>query len=192
MLNKDEIINILKDTNVLQEGHFILTSGRHSNQYMQMANVLQYAHLTERLIQNLAEQFKDEKIDVVVSPAIGGIIVGYELSRALGVRNIFCERENGEMKLRRGFTIKPNERVVVIEDVITTGGSVKEVIKVIEENGGNIRGIATLIDRSNGQVSFNYPYKSLLSLEIISNASSECPLCKEGTLPAIKPGSRKL
>lgn len=192
MLSKDEILNIFKETGVLKEGHFILTSGRHSSQYMQMAQVLQYPDLTEKLCKDLAESFKDEKIDVVVSPAVGGILVGYEMSRALGVKNIFCERENGEMTLRRGFEIEPGQRILVVEDVVTTGGSVKEVISVIEKAGGQVAGVGVLVDRSNGKIDFGYPLRSLLSLEIQSYEKDDCPLCKEGKIPALKPGSRGL
>lgn len=192
MLSKDEILNIFKETGVLKEGHFILTSGRHSSQYMQMAQVLQYPDLTEKLCKDLAESFKDEAIDVIVSPAVGGILVGYEISRALGVKNIFCERENGEMTLRRGFEIKPGERILVVEDVVTTGGSVKEVISVVKKAGGQVAGVGVLVDRSNGKIDFGYPFRSLLSLEIQSYEKDDCPLCKEGKIPAIKPGSRGL
>lgn len=191
MLNKEEIISILKETGVLQEGHFILTSGRHSNQYMQMAQVLQHANYTEKLCQSLAENFSDHKIDVVVSPAVGGILVGYEVSRALGVKNIFCERQDGKMTLRRGFQIEKGQKVLVVEDVVTTGGSVKEVIKVVEEAGGEVVGVGVLVDRSNGKAEFGYPFKSLLSIDITSYEKEECPLCKDG-LEAVKPGSRSL
>ncbi len=191
MLTNDEVIKILKESNVLKEGHFILTSGRHSEQYMQMANVLQYPDKTEILCRGLAEQFNDEKIDIVVSPAIGGILVGYELSRVLGVKNIFCERENGMMTLRRGFQIEPGQRVLVVEDVVTTGGSVKEVIQVVEEAGGQIVGVGVLVDRSKGKAAFGYPFKSLLSIDIKSYDENECPMCMKG-IRAVKPGSRSL
>lgn len=192
MLNNDEILQIFEDTGVLKEGHFILTSGRHSKRYMQMAQVLQHANFTEKLCQSLAEHFRNDRIDVVISPAVGGILVGYEMSRTLGVKNIFCERENGEMKLRRGFKIEPGERVLVVEDVITTGGSVKEVIDVVEQAKGTIVGVGVLVDRSNGAADFGYPFRSLLSITIKSYAANECPLCENGEIPAIKPGSRSI
>lgn len=192
MLNREEILSIFEQTGVLQEGHFILTSGRHSSQYMQMAQVLQHADMTEKLCKSLAEPFKDEKIDLVVSPAVGGILVGYEMSRILGVKNIFCERENGKMTLRRGFQIEPGQRVLVVEDVVTTGGSVKEVIAVVEEAGGHVVGVGVFVDRSNGKTDFGYPFHALLPIEIKSYEPEECPLCKEGKIPAIKPGSRSL
>lgn len=192
MLSREEVIKIFEEVGVLQKGHFILTSGRHSGQYMQMAQALQYADITEKLCKSLAEAFADKKIDIVVSPAVGGLLVGYELSRVLGTKNIFCERENGVMTLRRGFKIEQGQKVLVAEDVVTTGGSVKEVISVVEEAGGEIVGVGVLVDRSNGKVDFGYPLKSLLSIEIASYEKEECPLCKEGMIPAIKPGSRKI
>lgn len=192
MLAKEEVLQIFEETGVLQEGHFILTSGRHSKRFMQTAQVLQYANITEKLCSSLAEGFQNEKIDIVISPAVGGILVGYEISKILGVRNIFCERENGEMKLRRGFKIDQGARALVVEDVVTTGGSVKEVISVIEEAGGTIVGIGVLVDRSNGTVDFGYPLRSLLSIAIESYQADECPLCKRGEIPAIKPGSRSI
>lgn len=192
MLTKEEVLQIFEETGVLQEGHFILTSGRHSKRFMQTAQVLQYANITEKLCSSLAEGFQNEKIDIVISPAVGGILVGYEISRILGVRNIFCERENGEMKLRRGFKIEQGARVLVVEDVVTTGGSVKEVISVIEEAGGTIVGVGVLVDRSNGTVDFGYPLRSLLPIAIDSYPADECPLCAQGEIPAIKPGSRSI
>ncbi len=192
MLSKEEVLAIFKDVGVLQNGHFILTSGRHSDQYMQMAQALQHANVTEYLCRNLAEAIENKKIDIVISPAVGGLLVGYEISKILGVKNIFCERENGIMTLRRGFQIEPGQKVLVVEDVVTTGGSVKEVISVVEQAGGEIIGVGVLVDRSNGKVDFGYPFKSLLSIEIASYEKEECPLCKEGKIPAIKPGSRKM
>ena len=191
-MEKELVLNILKETGVLKEGHFILTSGKHSNRYMQMAQVLQYPQHTETLCQHLVNPFKDQEIDVVISPAVGGILVGYETARALGVKNIFCEREQGKMTLRRGFELHQGQKVLVVEDVVTTGGSVKEVIKVVEEAGADIVGVGVLVDRSNGKVDFGYPFSSLLSLEIEAYEVEACPLCKEGSLPAIKPGSRGL
>lgn len=192
MLSREEVIEIFEDVGVLQNGHFILTSGRHSAQYMQMARALQYADVTEKLCKSLAEPFLDKEIDVVVSPAVGGLLVGYETSRQLGVKNKFCERENGQMTLRRGFNIEPGQKVLVVEDVVTTGGSVKEVISVVEEAGGVIVGVGVLVDRSNGKTDFGYPLNALLPIEVVSYEKDECPLCKEGSMPAIKPGSRSI
>ena len=191
MLSRGEVLTIFKDVGVLKNGHFILTSGRHSGQYMQMAQASKHADVNENLCKNLAEKFKDYEIDVVISPAVGGLLVGYEMSKILGVPNIFCERENGIMSLRRGFQIEPGQKVLVVEDVITTGGSVKEVISVVEEAGGDIVGVGVLVDRSNGKIAFDYPFNSLLGIEIESYDKDDCPICKEGKIPAVKPGSRK-
>ncbi|WP_201024156.1 orotate phosphoribosyltransferase [Tepidibacillus decaturensis] len=192
MMTKEEILTIFQETGVIKEGHFLLTSGRHSKHYMQMAQVLQYPQITAKLCSSLADPFQDKQIDVVVSPAVGGILVGYEVSRALGVKNIFCERENGKMTLRRGFQIEPGQSVLVVEDVVTTGGSVKEVISVVEQSGGEVVGVGVLVDRSNGNVDFGYPFHALLSMEVESFSKESCPLCLEGKHPAIKPGSRGL
>ncbi|WP_339062379.1 orotate phosphoribosyltransferase [Tepidibacillus marianensis] len=189
---QSEIVDLFQELGVLKEGHFLLTSGRHSNRYMQMAQLLQYPDQTEKLCRILAERLATEEIDLVVSPAVGGILVGYEMAKILNTRNIFCERENGKMTLRRGFQIQPGEKVLVAEDVVTTGGSVKEVINVIRENGGNVVEVGVLVDRSNGTVEFGVPFQSILSLEVESYVPDICPLCKEGLSPAIKPGSRGL
>ena len=138
MLSKDRVIEIFKETEVLLEGHFQLTSGRHSNQYMQCAKILQYPNYAEEIAKGLAEEFKDDNIDMVVGPAMGGIIIAYELARQLKCKNLFAEREDGKMTLRRGFTIPKGTRVLVAEDVITTGGSVREVIDIVKEQGGEL------------------------------------------------------
>ena len=138
MLSNQEALAVFLDSGALMEGHFKLTSGRHSNQYMQCAQLLKYPDMTEKVVSNLTEQFKDDHIDIVIGPAMGGIIVAYEAARQLGKPAIFTERENGVMALRRGFQIQPGQRVLVVEDVITTGGSVKEVIDVVEKLGGSL------------------------------------------------------
>lgn len=190
MLTKDQAIKIFTDSGALLNGHFRLTSGRHSNQYMQCAQVLKYPKYTEELSRHLAEKFKDDGIDIVVGPAMGGIIIAYEVARQLGTENIFCERENGAMALRRGFVVKPGQRVLVVEDVVTTGGSVKEVIEVMVSLGGVIAGVGVLVDRSGGKVDFGVKTEAVLTMDIESWEEAGCPLCKEGALPAIKPGSR--
>lgn len=190
MLSRKEAENIFTTTGALLEGHFLLTSGRHSNRYMQCAKVLQYPEYTEILARQLADEFRNDNIDVVVGPAMGGIIVSYEVARQLGVKSIFCEREGGVMALRRGFTISPGQRILVVEDVVTTGGSVKEVIEVVKNLRGEIAGVAVLVDRSGGQVDFGVKTKAVLILDITSYEPEDCPLCREGKLPAIKPGSR--
>ncbi|HOQ15736.1 MAG TPA: orotate phosphoribosyltransferase [Defluviitaleaceae bacterium] len=192
MLNKERVIEIFKETEVLLEGHFLLTSGRHSNQYMQCAKILQYPNYAEEIAKGLAEEFKDDQIDIVVGPAMGGIIIAYELARQLNCKNLFAEREDGKMTLRRGFTIPEGARVLVAEDVITTGGSVKEVIDIVKEQGGELAGVAVLVDRSNGNIDFGTKLRAALTVDVVSYEAEECPLCKEGKLPLVKPGSRKI
>ncbi|HCF71195.1 MAG TPA: orotate phosphoribosyltransferase [Syntrophomonas sp.] len=190
MLEKDKAIEIFTQSGALLEGHFRLTSGRHSNQYMQCAQVLQYPHYTEQLCRHLADKFENEKAEVVIGPAMGGIIVSYEVARQLKVPGIFCERQDGEMMLRRGFEIKPGQKVLVVEDVVTTGGSVDEVIKIVREAGGVVAGVGVLVDRSNGKVDFGVRKEAVLTMDIKSWEAQECPLCAEGKIPVVKPGSR--
>lgn len=191
MLTQERIIEILKEAQVLQEGHFLLTSGRHSGKYMQCAKLFQYTKYSEELCRELAEKFKNDDIDVVIGPAIGAIQMSYEVSRHLGVKNIFAERENGKMTLRRGFTIEPGQRVLVVEDVVTTGGSVREVIDIVQANGGIVAGVGVVVDRTAGKVDFGTRLESVVSMEIESYEPDECPLCKEGK-PIVKPGSRNI
>lgn len=192
MLEKQEALQIFLDSGALMEGHFVLTSGRHSNQYMQCAQVLQYSHYTEQLAAHIAQKFAGEKIDVVVGPAMGGIIVAYEVARQLKVPGIFCERQDGKMTLRRGFEVKEGQKVLVVEDVVTTGGSVKEVMEVVEKAGGEIAGVGLLVDRSGGKVDFGVAKEAVLTMKIESWEADNCPLCKEGKSPAVKPGSRNI
>ncbi|NPV27703.1 MAG: orotate phosphoribosyltransferase [Firmicutes bacterium] len=191
MLTREEALAMFKEDQALLEGHFRLTSGRHSDRYMQCALVLQHPDHTARLGEELARRFRGQRIDLVIGPAMGGIIVAYEVARALGVRALFTERENGVMSLRRGFTIKPGEKVLVVEDVVTTGGSVQEVIEVVKGQGGEVVGVGVLVDRSNGQVKFGVQQEAVLTLDVVSWPAEECPLCKEG-LPVVKPGSRQV
>ena len=172
------------------KGHFKLTSGRHSDTYMQSAKLFIDTKQSEIVCKALAEKLAGDKIDLVVSPAIGGILMGYEVARQLGVPNIFAERENGEMTLRRGFTIEKGTKVVVVEDVVTTGGSVKEVVKLVQGLGAEVVAVASLVDRSNGNVDFGVKYVNLISMEVVSYDADECPLCKEGKIELTKPGSR--
>ncbi|MGI6469486.1 MAG: orotate phosphoribosyltransferase [Syntrophomonadaceae bacterium] len=190
MLAKEQALQIFTQAGALLEGHFRLTSGRHSNQYMQCAQVLKYPAFTEELARHLAEVFKDDGVEVVIGPAMGGIVVAYEVARQLGVTGMFTERENGQMALRRGFSIEPGQRVLVVEDVVTTGGSVKEVMEVVEQLGGQVAGVGVLVDRSNGAVDFGVKQAAVLSLDINSWEAEACPLCREGKLPLVKPGSR--
>lgn len=188
-MNKEEVIKIFKDSKAMLEGHFILTSGQHSDHYLQCALVLQDPAEAEKLVGELAAQIPPDRIDIVIGPALGGVTLAYEMARQLGAIGLFSERENGVMTLRRGFAIPQGARVLVVEDVITTGGSVLEVIKVVEKKGGQVVGVASLVDRSNGKVNLGYPLYTLLPLEVASYPPEECPLCKQG-LALVKPGSR--
>lgn len=189
--SRNEIMEIFLKTEALLNGHFLLTSGRHSNQYFQCAKVLQYPNYTEQVCKKIVDYFNSYDIDTVVSPAMGGIIVGQEVARQLNKRSIFAEREDKNLVLRRGFEIKPGEKVLVCEDVVTTGGSVFEVIEIVKRSGGNLVGVGFLVDRSNGKVNFGVPQISALKLEVVSYLPEECPMCKEG-IPVVKPGSRKI
>ncbi|MGI6192501.1 MAG: orotate phosphoribosyltransferase [Christensenellales bacterium] len=190
-MTREELIAIFKETGVMLEGHFQLTSGRHSDHYMQCAQLFQYPKYSKLLCGELAKAFSDEKIDLVAGPAVGGIIIAYQTAECLGVRNIFAERQEGKMTFRRGFAVKPGENVLVCEDVVTTGGSVREVIDLVREAGGNVVGVGSIVDRSNGKVDFGVPFKAVLSMEVVSWEAQDCPLCKSGSV-AVKPGSRLL
>lgn len=190
MLTHDEAVKIFSDSGALMEGHFLLTSGRHSNQYMQCAQVLQYPGYTEQLARHIADLFQNDGIELVVGPAMGGIIVSYEVARQLGIPGIFAERKDGVMEIRRGFTIKPGQKVLVVEDVVTTGGSVREVMDAVQAAGGEVAGVAVLVDRSSGKVDFGVKQAAVLSMDIQSWEQPDCPLCKEGRTDAYKPGSR--
>ena len=190
-MDKQRVMQIFKESGVLMGGHFLLTSGRHSNKYMQCAKVFQYPEYTQELAEKLALGFKDDDVDMVIGPAIGGIILSYEMSRCLGVKNIFAERENGSMTLRRGFEIPKGSKVLVVEDVITTGGSVKEVIDLVNRVGGEVIGVGVFVDRSNGTVDFGVKLHSILSVDVQSYEAENCPLC-QNDIPIIKPGSRNI
>ena len=192
MLNKEEILQILREKEVLLEGHFRLTSGRHAAYYMQCAKLLQHPDATEILVSQLAGYFVNQGITVVAGPATGAIIIAYEAARALGVKDVFTEREGGIMSLRRGFTVGPKDRVLVVEDVVTTGGSVREVIELMYEKGAEVVGVGVLVDRTNGKIDFGVPLQALVSMEIESFESENCPICAEGKIPVIKPGSRQV
>lgn len=191
-MSDKEVLEIFLKTDALLNGHFLLTSGRHSNQYFQCAKILQYPEYTSQVCSILSEFFKSYEIDTVIAPAMGGIIVGYEVARQLGKKSIFTERENNIMTLRRGFSISEKEKVLVCEDVVTTGVSVFEVIEIVKNSGGEVVGVASIVDRSNGKVEFGYPFKSSLKLEVLSFSPEDCILCKENKLPLVKPGSRGL
>lgn len=191
-MTQNEALEIYKKTGAVLHGHFKLTSGRHSDTYMQSAKIFVDTDSSEKLCKALAEKLSDIEVDLVISPAIGGILMGYEVARQLKKPNIFAERENGVMTLRRGFTIPKGAKVLVVEDVVTTGGSVKEVIELVKSLGGEVVTVASITDRSNGKVDFGVKYVALISMDIISYEPEECPLCKEGKIELVKPGSRQI
>ncbi|MCL5268706.1 MAG: orotate phosphoribosyltransferase [Bacteroidetes bacterium] len=190
-MEKEKILEIFKSTGALQHGHFRLTSGLHSSEYFQCAKVLQYPQYNELLCGEIARHFFDWKVDLVVAPAIGGIMVGQEVARQMRVRGIFAEREDKSMSLRRGFEVKPGERVLVCEDVVTTGGSVQEVVDLVKSAGGVVIGVGSIVDRSRSPVNFGSQLFSLLKMEVPVYEPDSCPLCKDG-VPIVKPGSRKV
>ncbi len=192
-MDKKEAERIFEATGALQKGHFLLTSGLHSSTYFQCALVLQYPEYLEAFCRDIVEFFteEEEEYDVVIAPAVGGIVVAYEVGRQLGVRSIFAERENGKMTLRRGFQIAPGETVLVVEDVITTGESVKEVIQLVEERGGFVAGVGAVVDRSGGKAKLGVPLFATYTTRAVTYKPDKCPLCMEN-IPLVKPGSRGL
>jgi len=184
-----DVLAHFKTTDALLEGHFILSSGLHSPNYLQCALALQFPADATRYGSAIARQFLDAGIDTVASPAIGGLVIGYATAAAMNVRFIWTERQNGEMTLRRGFSLKEGERILVVEDVITTGGSTRECIAALTANGGNVVAAASIIDRSNGTADVGVPRISLVSIDVPSYAPDVCPMCAQG-LKAVKPGSR--
>lgn len=191
MTVSERVLQLLRATGALLEGHFLLTSGLHSGGYVQCAKVLQYPQHAEALGQWIADGFRDLVVDVVMSPAIGGIIIGQEVARALAARALFGEREQGVMTLRRGLELSPDERVLVVEDVTTTGGSVREIIHLVQERQGVVVGVGTILDRSGGRVDFSVPHHALATLTLQTYPPNACPLCQQGS-QAIKPGSRQV
>lgn len=189
-MDKEKIVDIFKATEALLSGHFILTSGKHSRSYFQCAKVLQYPKYLTSFASMIADNFISTKIDAVISPAIGGIVLGTEVGRLLNTKTIFAERKNGAMCIRRGFNIKKNQNILVVEDVITTGGSVKEVMNEVTKLGGLISGVAILVDRSNGTINLHKNQYSIVELEVVSYDADSVPNnLKE--IPVQKPGSRK-
>ena len=185
-----EVIGLFEKNNALLNGHFKLSSGRHSGKYLQCALVLQHPDIAEKLAKELAAKFAGTKIDLVAGPALGGVTFAYEIARALGVRGIFTERCEGKMALRRGFSIASGEKVLVAEDVVTTGLSTKEVMDVVRAHGGSVTAVASIIDRSDVTPDYGVRFESLAKVSIETYEPGECPLCKAGS-PAVKPGSRK-
>lgn len=191
MLDQETIWRIFEDSGALLHGHFRLTSGLHSDRYIQCARVLMWPRHAEALSHELLERLGRPALDVVIGPATGGIILAYELARQAGARALFTEREaDGKMALRRGFAIREGERVLAVEDVVTTGGSVAEVVELAQRAGGRVTAVAALVDRSGGRVELGLPLVSLLQPVVQTYQPEDCPLCRQG-LPAEKPGSRK-
>lgn len=189
-LKTDQVIDEFKKSGALLEGHFKLSSGLHSSVYLQCALVLQFPPKAELFGRAFAEHYKGQQIELVSSPAIGGLIIGHEVARALGARFIWTERQDGEMTLRRGFSVKPGEKTLVVEDVVTTGGSTRETIVALQKAGANVIGAASIIDRSSGKAEVGVARMSLASLDVKSFDPVECELCKRG-VEVVKPGSRK-
>jgi orotate phosphoribosyltransferase len=189
-LKAEEVVAKFKESGALLEGHFVLTSGLHSPVYLQCALVLQQPHDAELFGRSIAEHFQAENIQTVASPAIGGIVIGHEVARALGARFIWTERQDGTMVLRRGFSVEPGERILVVEDVVTTGGSTRETVMALEANGARVLGAASIIDRSSGKADVGVPRIALATLDVASVDAAVCELCKRGEV-ATKPGSRK-
>ncbi|MDX2129418.1 MAG: orotate phosphoribosyltransferase [Chloroherpetonaceae bacterium] len=187
--SESEVLEIFRKTGALLEGHFILSSGLHSPNYFQCAKVLQYPNYLTLLCTPIASHFLEKGIDVVASPALGGVVVGTEVGRQLGKRTIFAERTEGMMKFRRGFEIQERERVLVVEDVVTTGGSVREVMKLVEEYGGIVAGVGFIVDRSNGAVVLSKDQYSLLKMNVVAYPHDSIPESL-ARIPAMKPGSR--
>ncbi|MCL2030934.1 MAG: orotate phosphoribosyltransferase [Oscillospiraceae bacterium] len=189
MLTQEEALNLFREARVLLEGHFRLTSGRHSDRYMQCARLFQDPRYAEPLCRSLAERFAGEGIGTVVGPALGAVQMAYAVSRHLECRNAFAERADGTFALRRGFALAPGERVLVVEDAVTTGGSVREVMELVRSLGGEVAGVGALVDRSNGKTDFGVPFRAALTVDVVSWEEADCPLCAQG-IPAVKPGSR--
>lgn len=187
-MTEQEVKDLLIKTNAVMEGHFLLTSGLHSPLYVEKFNVLQHPEYTEALCKELAARFADKNIQTVVGPMTGGILLAHEVGKALGTRAIFTERVNGKMAFRRGFSLQEGERVLVVEDIVTTGGSVREVIDVVKSEGAVPVGVGLLVDRSGGRADFgDVPHKALLNLAVETYKPEECPLCRDN-VPMSKRG----
>ncbi|MBP8599391.1 MAG: orotate phosphoribosyltransferase [Selenomonas sp.] len=188
-MTEQEVKELLTKTNAIMNGHFLLTSGLHSPHYVEKFNVLQHPQYTQQLCEAMAEKFKDAGIETVVGPVTGGILLAHETGKALGTRAIFTERVDGKMTFRRGFSLHEGERVLIVEDIVTTGGSIKEVIDVVKEHGGIPVAVSMLVDRSGGKVNFgDVPCTALLHMDVETWAPAECPLCRDG-VPMTKRGS---
>lgn len=191
-MEEREILNLFKEAGAFLEGHFLLTSGLHSPVYIEKFRLLQFPRYVEVLAREIIQRLgSGETIELVVGPAVGGIVLAYEVARQLGVRMAFTEREEGKMCFRRDFQIREGEKVLIVEDVVTTGGSLQEVVRAVEAAKGNIVAISVLVDRSGGKVHFDYPFFPLLQMEVKTYSAEECPLCKQ-KVELQKRGSRYL
>ncbi len=188
-MTRDELLDLFRRSGALLEGHFRLTSGLHSPGYLQCALVLQHPQHAETLGRAIADRVRDLRPTAVLSPALGGVVIGHEVGRALGVRAIFAERQDNELTLRRGFMLAETDRVLIVEDVLTTGGSTRETMQVARAAGGYVVGAASIVDRSGGKAAFDVPFAALLSVDLPTYEPDRCPLCAQG-LPVVKPGSR--
>ncbi|MFA5255981.1 MAG: orotate phosphoribosyltransferase [Candidatus Omnitrophota bacterium] len=189
-MTEKEVLRLFEKFGALLKGHFKLSSGLHSEKYLQCALILQHPDIAEKLSKALVNKFSSRKIDVVIGPALGGVTLAYEAARALGVRGLFTERQDGKMVLRRGFSISKGEKVLVVEDVVTTGGSTKEVIELVKSFGADIVGVGSIIDRSVSGIDFGVPFESLAKIDVETFEEDKCPLCKK-EMPVTKPGSRR-
>ena len=188
-MSRDRLLDLFRSSGALLAGHFRLTSGLHSSGYLQCALVLQHPEWAEQLGRALGDRTRELKPTVVLSPALGGVVIGHEVGRALGVRAIFAERQDGALALRRGFSVDERDRVLVIEDVLTTGGSTRETMEVARGAGGRVVGAASIVDRSGGSTCLDVPFHALLEVSLAAYQPDSCPLCAQG-VPIVKPGSR--
>jgi orotate phosphoribosyltransferase len=187
-MSKIDVVEILKDCDALLEGHFLLSSGKHSNRYVQCAKVLRFPDKAAEVLSTVVEQINDLDIDLVVGPAMGGVIVSYELGRQLNKETVFTERKDGVMELRRGFEVKPGDKIIIAEDVVTTGKSTIETKQALEALGGEVIGVACIANRTKDDIGM--PIYSAIKLDIQVHDADDCPLCKEGKVELVKPGSR--
>ncbi|MBD5559832.1 MAG: orotate phosphoribosyltransferase [Clostridia bacterium] len=191
MHTEEQVLEIFEENNVLQSGHFILTSGLHSDRYAQCARIFEYPEIAQLVCADLVEKLGGVEADLVMGAAVGGITMAYEMARELGIPNIFAEREHGELKLRRGFSIPEGARVLLVEDVVTTAKTVREMLPLIENTGATVAAVACIFDRTGGSVDFGVPFVSEVKLDVRNHDPADCPMCQAGS-EAVEPGSRHL
>lgn len=190
-VDQKEVFDIFEKAGALLKGHFLLSSGLHSDTYFEKFQVLQYPQYVESLCRKMASLFRDDHVELVVGPTIGGVIIAYEVARHLKVRSIYAEPGDEGRIFKRGFSIKKGERVLIVDDILTTGGSAREVVQLVEKHQGSIQGVGLLLDRSGGKVKFDYPLRVLATTDVTNYPPEKCPLCKKGE-PLVKPGSRQI